>query len=244
MRLLREISGLGVAFAGKAPAQYEQENGRTTLKTLEGFDRDFFIIFAHIEAASGLWNELDGGRLKELAEHPLIRKYCLGFQKVSTHDKPDAKCRVKVKQWWPQYPAELEGSDPKSLEDIGRGRPCFIKIGDFTFDAAKFATTDFQFRVAPAMPKIVHSHINAIHFEGGLLNGVRIPFSPHMNCLIGIQGSGKSSVLECLRFALNVPNGDQDKEYKTALISYASLTMHPTFTSTGYCVRASRSGKR
>jgi hypothetical protein len=112
---------LNVAFAGKIPAQYEQENGRsnddliTTLKKLEGYNKDFFIVFAHVEAASGLWSELHGGRMQELAQHPLIQKYCLGFQKVRTHDKPDAKCRVKVQQWWGNhYPAEVEGSDPKS----------------------------------------------------------------------------------------------------------------------------------
>jgi chromosome segregation protein len=45
------------AFTGKTKARYEQENGRTsddlvqTLKKLEAYHRDFFIIFAHVEAA-------------------------------------------------------------------------------------------------------------------------------------------------------------------------------------------------
>jgi DNA repair exonuclease SbcCD ATPase subunit len=44
-----------------------------------------------------------------------------------------------------------------------------------------------------------------------------------MNCLIGIQGSGKSSILECLRYALDIPFGDvaTDKEYKIALLTHA-----------------------
>jgi chromosome segregation protein len=157
------------AFAGKTQAQYEQENGRTndnlieTLKNLETYNRDFFVLFAHVESASGLWRELDGGRLTELAAHPLMQKYCLGFQKVRTHDKPDAKCRAKVRQWWPSYPAEIEGSDPKNLDEIGRGsRSCFLKIGDFTFDAMKFALKDFHFRVASEVPKISHSHVTAM----------------------------------------------------------------------------------
>jgi chromosome segregation protein len=51
---------LNVGFAGKVPAQYEQENGRTnqdlinTLKQLESYHRDFFVVFAHVEAESGL----------------------------------------------------------------------------------------------------------------------------------------------------------------------------------------------
>lgn len=85
---------LGNTFAGRAPAQYEQENGRSndnlieTLKKLEQYGRDFFIVFAHVEGASGLWAELDGGRLTQLSEHPLIQKYALGFQKVAPTTKP------------------------------------------------------------------------------------------------------------------------------------------------------------
>jgi chromosome segregation protein len=160
---------LNVAFTGRTPAQYEHENARTNddllqiLKKLEGYNRDFFIIFAHVEAASGLWHELDGGRMQELADQPLIKKYCLGFQKVRTHDKPNAKCRMKVKQWWQgRYPAEVEGSDPKSLDEIGRGRQCYLKIGDFSFDAIRYALTDFDFRVARALPKVVHSHAHTL----------------------------------------------------------------------------------
>ena len=220
---------LNVAFTGRTPAQYEQENGRTnddlltTLKTLKAYNRDFFIVFAHVEADSGLWKEIDGGRMQELAKNPLVREYCLGFQKVRTHDKPDAKCRVKVKQWWgKQYPAEVEGCDAKAIDELGRGEASYLKIGDFSFDAVKYALMDFEFRVASSVPKLGHSHIDAVRFEGGFLNGVRVPFSPHLNCLIGIQGSGKSSILESLRYALNIPFGDQaqDKEYKTELLPY------------------------
>jgi chromosome segregation protein len=220
---------LNVAFAGKTPAQYEQENGRSnddllkTLKTLDGYNRDFFIVFAHVEADSGLWREIDGGRMEELAKNPLVQKYCLGFQKVRTHDKPDAKCRVKVKQWWGKhYPAEVEGCDAKAINEIGRGEASYLKIGEFSFDAVKYALMDFEFRVAKFVPKVAHSHIDAVRFDGGLLNGVRVPFSPHLNCLIGIQGSGKSSILESVRYALGIPFGEkaQDKEYKTELLPY------------------------
>lgn len=218
---------LGNVFAGRPKAQYEQENGRSndnlieTLKKLENYDRDFFVVFAHVEADSGLWRELDGGRLGELSKHALIQKYCRGFQKVRTHNKGD-KCRVKVRAWWEKYPAEVEGCDAKKIEDIGRGDQSFLKIGDFGFDAVKFALTDHPFRVASERPKLIHSHVNAVRFEGGLLDGIRVPFSPHMNCLIGIQGSGKSSVLESLRFALDISFGEEsaDIEYKDELLQH------------------------
>lgn len=222
---------LGNAFAGRPPAQYERENGRSndnlveTLKKLKAYDRDFFVVFAHVEAASGLWAEIDGGRLGDLSKEPLIKEYCLGFQKVRTHDK-GAKCRLKVKDWWDKYPAEVEGSDAKSIEEIGRGQQCFLKIGDFSFDAVKFALKDFPFRVKTERPKIEHSHVNAVRFEGGLLDGIRVPFSPEMNCLIGIQGSGKSSVLESLRFALDISFGEEavDVDYKSELLDHVLMS--------------------
>lgn len=218
---------LGTTFAGKPKTQYEHENGRSndnlveTLRKLKEYDRDFFVVFAHVEADSGLWAELDGGRLTDLSKEPLIKEYCLGFQKVRTHDR-GAKCRVKVKSWWEKYPAEVEGSDAKSLDEIGRGQQCFLKIGDFGFDAVKFALKDFPYRLTAERPKIAHSHIDAVRFEGGLLDGIRIPLSPEMNCLIGIQGSGKSSVLECLRFALDIKFGDEaaDTDYKSELLDH------------------------
>lgn len=220
---------LGVAFAGKVPAQYEQENGRSnddliaTLKRLESYNRDFFIIFAHVESNSGLWKEIGGGRMEELAAEPLIQKYALGFQKVRTHDKPDAVCRMKVRGWWgDHYPAEVEGSDAKAIDEIGKGEKIYLKLGDLGFDAVKFALTDHEFRVSSEVPSVQHSHVNAVRFEGGLLDGKRVTFSPHLNCLIGIQGSGKSSILESVRYALDIPFGEkaQDKEYKNELLPH------------------------
>ena len=75
-----------------------------------------------------------GGRITELAKVSCSAKRCAGFQKVTTHDK-----RTQVKNWlgdW--YPAELEGSDCKSIV-IGKGKQTYIKIGAFTFEAVKFA---------------------------------------------------------------------------------------------------------
>lgn len=80
------------AFEGKTPTQYDQENGRIswslleTIKKLEGYHWDFFLVFAHVEAPSGLWVELDGGRLTDLGRNEFFRRRTLGFQKVHTHD--------------------------------------------------------------------------------------------------------------------------------------------------------------
>jgi chromosome segregation protein len=222
---------LGVAFEGKLPAQYEKENGRSslalleTIKKLESYHRDFFLVFAHVEARSGLWSELDGGRLEELGENATFQRRTLGFQKVRTHDGcgKDKPSRTKIQGWlgnW--YPAELEGSDPKGIDEIGRGEPCYLKLGELSFQAVKFALCDPSSRVAPEPSKHKASHILSIHFEGGILDGQTLHFSSELNALIGIRGSGKSSVLEAVRYALDIPRGEkaQDTRYKDELIRH------------------------
>jgi len=223
---------LGVAFEGKIKEKYEHENSRSslslleTIKKLEGYHRDFFLIFAHVEAPSGLWAELDGGRLAELGKNEFFRRRTLGFQKVRTYNKLQDNtkpCRAKAQQHledW--YPAELEGSDAKCIEDIGQGKACYLKLGELSFDAVKFALSDPAARVATEPPRHQASHIRSIHFDGGILDGQTLHFSPELNTLIGIRGSGKSSILEAVRYALDIPRGEksQDTKYKDELIRH------------------------
>ncbi|MDR2694158.1 MAG: AAA family ATPase [Chitinispirillales bacterium] len=219
---------LNVAFQGKTPAHYENEDGRTTMnlidtiKKLEEYKKDFFLIFAHVEQSRGLWKELSGGRLQELGNDELFKRRTLGFQKVRTHDKPGEKCRVQVMKWlggW--YPAEVEGSDPKEIGEIGGRERCFLKLGTFSFEAVKFALRSHKERLRTNdTSKYNHSHIKQISFEGGILNGQTIRFSPELNTFIGIRGSGKSSVFEALRYVLGIPidGNDGDHRYKRELV--------------------------
>lgn len=218
---------LNVAFEGKTPEQYENENGRTSLslneiiKKLEGYNRDYFIVFAHVEQDNGLWSELDGGRIIELGLIEIFKQRTLAFQKVRTHDVQEGVYRTKIKSWlgdW--YPAEVEGSDCKSLDEIGKGEVTYLKIGDFTFEAVKYALSDYPNRVSAEKPApYKHSHIKRIAFEGGILDRQTVTFSPELNSFIGIRGSGKSSVLEALRYVLDISLSDkaQRDEYKRDL---------------------------
>jgi predicted ATPase len=218
---------LTIAFEGKTPAQYEQENGRSalglldTIKKLEGYHKDFFLVFAHVEQSSGLWMELDGGRLTDVGESEFFRRRTLGFQKVRTHDgagkgKP---CRTLVQQWlksW--YPAEVEGSDPKSIDEIGKGQHCFLKLGELSFEAVKFALFDYEHRVHSTLPEPRQAVLlKKVSFAGGALDGITVPFSASLNCLIGPRGNGKSAVIECLRHALGFREGADD-QYKSGLV--------------------------
>jgi predicted ATPase/Holliday junction resolvase len=219
---------LNVTFAGQS--NYDNSNARSnhdlleTIRELAKFGRDYFLIFAHVEADSGLYGPggLQGGRLQELGRNELFRERTAAFQKVRTRDY-----KQKVQDWlggW--WPSEVEGSDPKAISEIGRGEKTFIKIGAFTFEAVQFALKPGADRLcSQEITSQPHSWVQAIRFEGGILDGRRIPFSPEMNCLIGIRGSGKSAILECLRYALELPmpefSDEVDLNYKEGLVRFA-----------------------
>ena len=218
---------LTIAFEGKTAAQYMHQNGRSTLslldtiKKLEGYHKDFFLVFAHVEQSSGLWAELDGGRITDLGENEFFRQRTLGFQKVRTHDGAGTgtPCRQLVQQWlrnW--YPAEVEGSDPKAINEIGKGEPSYLKLGELSFEAVKFALFDHKHRVLRELPKPRQAVLlRRVSFNGGALDGLAVPFSPSLNCLVGPRGNGKSAVIECLRHALGF-HEESDERYKSGLV--------------------------
>lgn len=52
--------------------------------------------------------------------------------------------------------------------------------------------------------------IRGLRVTGGFLDGLDIRFDPRLSCVIGGRGSGKTTVLEFLRFALNeMPDADR-----------------------------------
>jgi predicted ATP-binding protein involved in virulence len=46
--------------------------------------------------------------------------------------------------------------------------------------------------------------IKSLKITGGFLDGTKINFSNHLNCIIGGRGTGKTTVIEFIRYALNL----------------------------------------
>ena len=91
-------SFLGLTFAGQTG--YDNSNARSnhdipgTLRELNNYGKDYFLIFAHVEENNGLWGGFDGGRITELGQNELFRSRTAAFQKVGTRDR-----RTKVQGW-------------------------------------------------------------------------------------------------------------------------------------------------
>lgn len=180
---------------------------------LDAYGRDYFIVFAHVDQNSGLFSECRGGLLESLAGFAPFRHRVLGLQKSRTRDNLG-----KFEKCCGYLPALVEGSDPKSISDIGKGDRCtYLKIGEYSYAAIKFALQDYRDRVSESVPDNKHGFIESISFQGGKFDGQTIMFSRELNTLIGIRGSGKSSILEAVRYVLGL-TAQMDKDYKESLV--------------------------
>ncbi len=73
------------------------------------------------------------------------------------------------------------------------------------------------------MPKnsAAFNRLRWLSVVGGFMDGAKIEFSPNLNCLIGARGTGKTTVLELIRFALDaMPDDTVDQKRVKALVEH------------------------
>lgn len=63
--------------------------------------------------------------------------------------------------------------------------------------------------------QVPHHRITRLEVESGFLDGLALELSPGLNCLIGERGTGKTTVLEFLRWALK---GESDSKRQRSLL--------------------------
>lgn len=99
--------------------------------------------------------------------------------------------------------AAIYSSDARSVEEIG-SRATWIKISSKTLEGLKQAFLDWESRIRhlDELSTQRFSKILSAEWQGGFLDGLGIHFNDNLNCLIGGKGTGKSTILETIRFAL------------------------------------------
>ena len=105
----------------------------------------------------------------------------------------------------------IRSSDAHDVTLIGQ-RVTYVQMESPTFAELK-ASLEIPLRVSLDEPALPASYIIGLNIRGQFFQDFWISFSPNCNALIGVKGSGKTSVLECLRFALGalVPDSRKDE---------------------------------
>jgi len=94
----------------------------------------------------------------------------------------------------------IRSSDAHEVTGIGK-RVTWVQMEEPTFRELK-AGLEIPSRVSLVEPDAPASYVIGINVKGQFFTDLWLSLSPHCNAFIGVKGSGKTSVLECLRFAL------------------------------------------
>jgi hypothetical protein len=121
-------------------------------------------------------------------------------------------------------PARIWGSDCKSYDELG-SRRTFIKMVEPSIEGLRQAFLDPGSRIhhPNEHEQSSRDRVVDIRWDGGFLAGQGISFSEQLSCLIGGKGTGKSTVIESLRFAFEAEHsqeplrGQYEKLAETAL---------------------------
>lgn len=108
--------------------------------------------------------------------------------------------------------ALVNASDVKAPDDLAKpGASCWIKMSHPSVDGLRQAFLDPDVRIrlgkseAPKHPRLL-----SIRWQGGFLDGQAMVFNPGLNVLIGGRGTGKSTVIESIRYAFGLlPDTEQ-----------------------------------
>ncbi|MEB8487999.1 MULTISPECIES: TrlF family AAA-like ATPase [Acidithiobacillus] len=109
--------------------------------------------------------------------------------------------------------AIINASDVNSPEDLAEPRSsCFIKMSALSVEGLRqaFLDPDSRIRLHSDPRPEPHAEFIAMAWEGGFLDGTRLHFNGNLNVLVGGRGTGKSTIIESLRYALAIdPIGEE-----------------------------------
>lgn len=158
----------------------------------------------------------DKGLLKQLSGHPRINAWtsenllaCSLPGPIS--DAPE-NLRPILENTNPEHRRErniavVNAQDVNSPEDLVKpGSSCFIKMSFVSAEALRQAFLDPVSRIrlsSDPQPKN-HAEFLAMSWEGGFLDGTKIHLNESLNVLVGGRGTGKSTIIESLRYVLGL----------------------------------------
>ena len=184
-----------------------------------------FWYAAHITGKNGLLrlNQDGGGLVHVWKDHALVRA---GQIPGPVSDLPLQFKRIVENEdvsWQRERPlAVINAKDVAKPADLDEGgATCWIKMTKPCFDAFKVAFLDPESRIRlnSQREEKPTGEIVSMAISGGYLDGLNIKFSSHLNTVIGGRGTGKSTLLECLRYALDIlPKSKQAQKLHSEII--------------------------
>lgn len=98
----------------------------------------------------------------------------------------------------------VQGSDAHSLKDIGK-KFTLVRMQHLSLEGLRIAFSEPDYRIYFPDEWAISDYprLERLQINQGFLKDLDIQFNPSLNCLVGGAGSGKSTIIEFLRFTLD-----------------------------------------
>ena len=182
-------------------------------------------IAAHVASEGGLLKKLSGQSRINVWTNPDLLACALPGPVTDAPDgirpileNKDAQHRRD------RIPAILNASDVNDPEDLKKdGASCFIKMSTVSVEAFRqaFLDPDSRIRLHSDPKPEPHAEFLAMAWEGGFLRDTAVHFNENLNVLVGGRGTGKSTMVESIRYVLGLdPLGDEAQKAHDGVIRH------------------------
>lgn len=171
-------------------------------------------IAAHVTHDKGLLHTLHGQARVNAWRHPhLLCAQIPGSVDEAPEDKrpilknQDANYRREVAPDATTALAIVNAADVAKPEDLELpGATCWVKMSEPSLEGLRQAFLDPSSRIRLASDPLPDAHVEfiAMSWEGGFLDGGGVRFNGNLNVLIGGRGTGKSTIVESIRYVLGL----------------------------------------
>lgn len=217
------LSKLGITPGnqGKKEAIVHEFTIEKVIETVQSPDWDGLAILAHANSDKGVLNDMQGEQRTKIIQHPLLLAVeATDFQNQTQLIKRKRVCDFLdgTDSTYKRKLAVYQASDNPTSDNIGHclegiGTRCsYFKLEKINLDGLRqcFCDPDVRIRQDFEYQTQVFPHVKKIKITGGFLDGQEVEFHNGLNSILGAKGTGKSLLIELLRFGLNQPPSHKD----------------------------------
>lgn len=200
--------GMGSAIEGNETSTMTCLNIADKIEDLGGF-----WYAAHITSDSGI---LKLGKLNQIWKD----KRLTAAQIPDSKDNIDPQYANIIKNKDPYYmreqmPALINACDIASPEDLDKSTATTrVKMTKPSFEnfCIAFKDPDSRIKLNSEIENSYQSCIKSFAVYGGYLDGIYIDFPDNLTTIIGGRGTGKSTIINLIRYALDVPPTEKEQK--------------------------------
>ncbi|MFA4888226.1 MAG: AAA family ATPase [Candidatus Omnitrophota bacterium] len=189
-------------------------------KELQEFDSNAILILAHCDSTFGADSDMRGQQRSNIFKPEWV--CLLGAEASETNfldaDKKQEHNRIVdlfdggFQDFHKKTLGVYQASDAHSLEEIG-SKYTYFKVDDpITIEDVRQSLIDRDTRIRQSFEykELTYPHIVSLKITSGFLSDQEFSFHEGLNSILGAKGSGKSLVIEFLRFCLNKQPDNQE----------------------------------